>query len=230
MPSAPEDEIKALNDDELELVLGYFDDRSEGNPRDAAIVSFLKDTGVRASELLALTWEDITWDGERHLGTVNVTKQLKRNRETGPTKNGKSREAFFNSGTWRHLSAYKNSIGGVPPAELLFSPRDTFRSGMVEPTAPIFLGHQRDREPIGASALGYMLRTAGDELGIPLHPNLFRHTSAKLMTTAEMPPIAIMQILGHSSLAMVTSYSLLWGQDVEDLFLDKMNGNGYGHH
>ncbi len=29
MPSAPEDEIKAFNDDELESVLGYFDDRAD---------------------------------------------------------------------------------------------------------------------------------------------------------------------------------------------------------
>jgi hypothetical protein len=45
------------------------------------------------------------------------------------------------------------------------------------------------------------------------------------MTIAAMPPVAMMQILGHNSLAMVTRYSLLWGEDVEDLFADKMNGN-----
>ncbi len=74
-----------------------------------------------------------------------------------------------------------------------------------------------------------MLTTAGDELGIPLHPHEFRHTAGRLMTIAGMPLVAMMQILGHSSLEMVTRYSLLWGEDVEDLFIDKMNGNGSGY-
>lgn len=224
MPQAPDDDIKALNDEELESVLRYFDDRSERNPRDAAIVYLLKDSGVRASELMGLTWEDIEWDEERHVGTVYVTKQLLENRELGPTKNGKSRKAFFNSGTWKHLSSYKKSIGGVAIHGHM-SEREIWREGLVEPTAPVFLGHEGDRTPIGTSALGYMLTTAGDELGIPLHPHKFRHTAGRLMTIAGMPPVAMMQILGHSSLAMVTRYSLLWGEDVEDLYANKMNGN-----
>lgn len=224
MPQAPEDEIKALNDEELESVLGYFDNQADKNPRDAAIVYLLKDSGIRASELLGLSWEDLEWDEERHLGTVNVTKQLLENRELGPTKNGKSRKAYFNSGTWKHLKALRRSYGVGPPIAIM-SRHEIWKLGLIEPTCPVFLGHEGDHTPLGTSGLGYMLTCAGEELGIPLHPHKFRHTAGRLMTIAGMPPVAMMQILGHSSLAMVTRYSLLWGEDVEDLFVDKMNGN-----
>ncbi len=79
---------------------------------------------------------------------------------------------------------------------------------------------------LGASGLAYMLKTAGEELGIPLTPHVFRHTCGRLMTVANVPPMAIKSILGHSSLAMVEHYSRLWGADVENLYYERMNENG----
>lgn len=91
MPKSAEEKVQALTDEELSGVYGCVEARAEdGSPRDAAIVHVLKDSGVRAGELLALNWKDIAWDEDGQLGTIQVTKQMNRKREIVPTKNGKS--------------------------------------------------------------------------------------------------------------------------------------------
>jgi integrase len=256
LPKTADDNVKALTDAELEIVLPHFETQAEANPgsmeasRNAAIVHLLKDSGLRAAELIALNWEDISWDKERQLGTVQVTKQMNRKREVVSPKNGKPRTAFFYADTYRWLSQYRIAAG-----QGLFETGQTLnlRAGVTnlkeievdgvimqkddnlpwpspeeyqwKGDLPVFMLSYGEPERMGAPGLGRMLRNAGKKLGIRLYPHLFRHTAGRLMTKAGVSPIAIMQVLGHSDLTMVMRYSKLWSLDLAEVMADKMNGH-----
>lgn len=245
MPKTPDDNVKALTDSELESVLAHFEGQAEANPgsmesfRNVAMIHFLKDSGVRAAELLALNWDDLSWDQERQLGTVQVTKQMNRHREFVPTKNGKNRETFFYAETYHWLGQLRIAAGwGLHESGQMVNlregqPRVDDNLPNPSPEAyqwksdlPVWMLSYGEPERIGASGLGYQLKKAGDKLGIPLHPHLLRHTCGKLMTVAGLSPIVIMQVLGHSDLTMVMRYSKLWGPDIANVVAEAMTSNG----
>ena len=236
MPRASAGDVKALTDDQLKSVLKHVEDRADRLPRNAAIVNVLKDSGLRAAELCALNWADLSWDEERKLGTIKVSKQLNRNRDIAPLKNNKPREAFFYAAAWRSLRKLQfDEIWSV--AEI--AQRARVDQGLAvnewpelseaDSLGPIFrrtkgTNHLPGR--LGTRGLDYMLKTVGEKLSIPLHAHLFRHTAGRLMTLAGLSPIVIAQILGHSDLAMVMRYSKLWGPDIKNVVAEAMNGNG----
>ena len=228
-PKISHGEPKALNDEELAAVFKHFEDQAERNPRNAAICHLLIDTGIRAAELCALNWEDLGWDNERQLGTARITKQLLRNGEFGSPKNGEPRKVYFTAATWKYLQAIRAKFPGE--AHPGMSPREIWHSGYWHPSVAVFWNHARpgvawEESRLGARGLDYILRTAGKKLGIALHAHTFRHTCGRLMSIRDMPPQAMKSILGHSSLQMVEHYTRLWGSDVEDLYAERMNGNG----
>ncbi len=229
MPKTPDDSIKALTDQELGTVLANFADQGGTNPRDCAIVYLLKDSGVRAAELLALNWDDLSWNEERQQGTIQVTKQMTRKREFVPTKNGKPRTTFFYADTWQWLRKYQTEqrIRMIEVAAELTDgwSHEGWDQLPFDPAQPVFWLSYGEPERMGASGLGYMLRTTGKKIGIPLTPHKFRHTAGRIMTKAGLSPIAIMQVLGHSDLIMVMRYSKLWGPDLAEVMAEAMNGN-----
>ncbi|MEE9216991.1 MAG: site-specific integrase [Anaerolineales bacterium] len=233
-----EDSIEALSDAELEIVLPYFEDQAAADStnfeglRNAGIVHMLKDAGLRVSELLALNWTDISWDPERQIGTIQVTKQMNRKREMVSPKNGKDRVTFFYADTWKWLELYKVEEGLRMIEIAAKSTKGWSSEGWdqlpfdTSPGRPIFWLSYGDPERLGHAGLGKLLRNAGKKLGIRLYPHLFRHTAGRLLTKAGVTPIALMQLLGHSSMTMVLRYGQLWGEDLEDVVYQKMVGNG----
>lgn len=236
MPKPEEDELKALNDQELAKVVAYVEARAESFPRDAAIVHVLKDSGLRAGELVALNWSDILWDEERQLGTIKVNKQMNRKREIVSVKNGKPRETFFYADAWRYLVKHLKETAFENIERAAFDRIDQGLAVNEWPEGDYKISHvfgrtkgsNRGPGRLGNSGLGWMLEQIGKEIGIKLHPHLFRHTSGRLMTIAGLSPIVIMQILGHSDLTMVMRYSRLWGPDVANVVAEAMTGNGSG--
>ncbi len=243
MPKTPDHNIKALTDQELNSTLSYFVDLAEAEPeekpntkpreniRNVAIVYLLKDSGIRAAELLALNWPDIRWDEDAQLGTLQVTKQMNRKREFVPTKNGKNRVTFFYADAWKWLSKYliEQRLRYTEVAAEMTDgwSHDGWNQLPFDQDQPMFWLSYGDPQRMGASGLGYMLREAGKKLGTPLYPHIFRHSSGRLMTKAGLSPIAIMQVLGHSDLKMVMLYAKLWGPDLAEVMAEAMNGNGH---
>ena len=245
LPKTTDDNVKALTDSELESVLAHFEDRAAVDPtniegfRNAAIVHLLKDSGLRASELCALNWEDISWDSERQLGTIQITKQMNRERKMVSPKNGKPRTSFFYADTFHWLTQLRIAAGwsltetatvvnlraGVngplPPPEGY-----SWRTPEGKESHPLFWLSYGEPERMGHPGLGKVLRNAGKKLGIRLYPHLLRHTSGRLMTKKGVSPITIAQVLGHSDLGMVMRYSKLWSVDLADVMAEKMAGNG----
>jgi integrase len=247
LPKTKDDDVKALTDSELETVRAHFEGQAEADPtrfeffRNAAIFHVLKDSGVRAAELLALDWADLSWDKERQLGTIQVTKQLNRDGEMVSPKNDKPRRTFFYADAWHYLMQMRIAAGwSLTEAATVENLRRGINGPLPPPEGygwrtpegkeqhPVFWLSYGDPERLGADGLGKMLRNAGKEVGIRLYPHLLRHTAGRLMTKAGLSPITIAQILGHSGLIMVMRYSKLWGEDLEDVVFEKMIGNGHG--
>jgi integrase/recombinase XerD len=68
-PQWPKDRLpKSLTEEELRAVLGRFDDRTVTGRRDLAMIRCMSDLGLRVSEVIELTLDDIDW---RH-GVVTI--------------------------------------------------------------------------------------------------------------------------------------------------------------
>ena len=145
--------------------------------RDKLMVRTLADTGVRASELLGLRVKDLIQRDRQNL--LHVT--------------GKGRQ---------------QRLVPVPPADMRRLQK------MVRGRAPddrVFLTLRRrpsgDFEVLSLAGLEQMLETLGEsaQLGKRVYPHLLRHSFATWALTRGMNPIQLAQILGHTSLRMISS-------------------------
>ena len=154
-------------------------------PRDRFIIQFLIGTGLRRSELLNLTLDDIQtgYEGD------NVRVRL--------GKGGKDRVVPLDS-----------SRMGVELTRLTRRyierdrPSDTGRR-------ELFLTSRKeggDYQPLSAMGLRSILRRLGQDTGIDCHPHLFRHSYGTRAIQSNVPAMAVMRLMGHTTLDMVNRY------------------------
>ena len=156
--------------------------------RDQAIILVLLDTGLRASELCALTVCDV----DSRTGRVQV-----RHGRSGGAKYGKGRTVFLGKVArrvlWRYLAE---------------------REDGEEPDAPLFLGNSG--RPVSKNALRLLIRRLGEKAGLEgCHPHRFRHTFAITYLRSGGDIFTLQALLGHSSLEMVRYYARIAEIDIE---------------
>lgn len=161
--------------------------RRETARRDRAIVLFLLDTGLRASEFCALTIGDV----EQKTGRVEIKHGI-----TGGAKGGKGRVVFLGktarSALWRYLVERE---GGTDPSEPLFTERTGRR--------------------LNKTALRELLTDLGKKVNIrKCHPHRFRHTFAITYLRSGGDLFTLKALLGHSTLEMVQHYARIAEVDV----------------
>jgi integrase/recombinase XerD len=157
--------------------------------RDRALVVFLVDTGVRASELCALTIGDIAF--ETRSAKIRPPK----------AKNKKPRVVQFGRRVARMLLEYLDIRPYTDPDLPLFS--NTDRSGMPS-------DDHMDRR-----ALAKHLKRLGKRAGISgVYPHRFRHTFATEYIRRGGDIFTLQKLLGHASLDMVMRYLHLVKADV----------------
>jgi integrase len=163
--------------------------RTPAPERDLAIVHFLLSTGVRASEMCALTFGDVDF-AER--------KALIRS-----GKGDKSRWVHWGPTTGRALWRYVQ-VAGIPEGE---DPATVclFRS----------VGGNTRGAGLTRHGLRQVLETVGQIAGVAhCHPHTFRHTMATLSLLAGMPQMTLQRLLGHATLHMTERYVRLTGADL----------------
>ena len=150
-------------------------------------VYIMLNTGIRSQEMRALTADRIDFDN----GIVTIDKAVKRTGELGKPKNGKTRY--------------------IPlKPEVL-----EFLREKINPKAKYILG---DSDYVTASALrcyyAAFIKRLNDSLAekgekpIPVRsPHILRHTCGTLLQKNGMPIAMVMELLGHSSLAMTEHYT-----------------------
>ena len=156
--------------------------------RDRAIILTLLDTGLRASELCALTIEDV----DLKTGRVMI-----KHGEAGGAKGGKGRMVFVGKTTrktiWRYL---------------------TGREDGDDQDAPLFValsGRKLTRD-----ALRQLISSLGEKVNIrKAYPHRFRHTFAITYLRSGGDVFTLQSLLGHSSLDMVQHYARVAQIDLE---------------
>jgi integrase len=161
--------------------------------RDKLIVRLLADTGMRLGELLALRPRDIRVEGQRHV----IMVQGKGDRE---------RLVPITPGFARRLRRFADRSRSDARGDRIFI---TLRRGRSSGKF----------DPITKSAVEQMIRAMAEKAGISkrVYPHLLRHSFATDYLRRGGNPILLQQILGHSSLAMITqTYQHLTISDAHD--------------
>jgi integrase/recombinase XerD len=155
--------------------------------RDQALIMFLLDTGLRASELCSLLVGDV----DLKTGQVSV-----RHGVSGGAKGGKGRVTYLGKASkkalWRYLAN---------------------REDGDDPETPLFLNNAS--RAFNRNSLRIMIRRLGERAGIPhVHPHKFRHTFAITYLRSGGDVFTLQLLLGHSSLDMVRHYAQVAQSDV----------------
>lgn len=163
--------------------------RSTAN-RDRAIILTLLDTGLRASELCALTLGDL----DQKSGKIQVKHGAR-----GGAKGGKGRTVFLGKAARRALWRY-------------LTQRDAERGDDTD--APLFLG--KLHHPMNKGVLRQLIAGLGKKAKIPhCHPHRFRHTFAITYLRSGGDVFTLQSLLGHATLEMVQHYARIAQVDVE---------------
>ena len=157
--------------------------------RDRALLLFLLDTGIRATELCNLTLGDVDLVG----GSARVQSKGRMN-----TGQGKSRVVRFSPATAKAMQRYltdRKALGGRP---------DT----------PLFT--TRDNRHFDRHYLSKHLHRLGRRAGVSdVHAHRFRHTFAITYLRNGGDIYTLQDLLGHTSLEMVRRYLHIAQVDIE---------------
>lgn len=185
-PAVRTEQVQPFSEEQIQALLKAA--RRSPNPkRDEAIVLFLYDTGVRASELCGLTMNnlDLTSRHAQVLGKGNKRRAVYFSRETAKLLSHYLRKAQRQDDDPVFLSA-----SGVGPSAPLT------RSGLLQ-------------------LVGKLGKAAGIK-GMKVSPHVFRHSAAIQLLRNGCDVYSLMSILGHTSLTVCQNYLKLSKLDVEN--------------
>ena len=179
--------LEVLSREEIEAMEGVAE-----TERDKLIIRILADTGIRLGELLALRVDDVSRQGRAQFLRIH----------------GKGEDERLVPIPRLHARLQRFIERGRP--------RDALSDR-------IFLSRRRggggDYEPLAKAGVEQMLRLTAEKAGIKkrVYPHLLRHSFATWSLRGGMGPLQLMQIMGHTSLDMITNvYSHLVPQDSYD--------------
>lgn len=167
-------------------------DRSPRGIRDRAAIVVAVRTGMRASELVRLTWGVIEGVGTRRdRGRVGeISYRAKGGATRSIPADHETLAALEDWGGW--LTASGRQLRGR-----VF--RAIYPQGVD--------GSWRVTSSMSRQSLHNALADRGREVGISVHAHLFRHTFVTWALEAGVPPYRIMQITGHKSLDTLSKYA-----------------------
>lgn len=174
MPAFSETDVKALLDACL-------------NGRDKALVLFMLDTGLRASELLAVNVGDLD------MGTGAVMVRL--------GKGKKDRHVYLGAKTRQTLQRYLRRRKDAPT---------------LAASTPLWVSF-RDGRRLRVAGLRQVLRRLAERSGVEhCHPHTFRRTFALWSLRAGMDIYSLQRLMGHSDLTMLRRYLALVESDLQN--------------
>jgi len=191
VPKPPERLIESLNDRHIEMVLSTCSSDDFEDSRDRAIILILLDSGVRGSELVSLKLREVHW--EEGGGSLLIKGKGAKERVVpiGPTT--------LNAYLQYHYRYHRQRVpNGVFP----FLSR---RGGAFTPTGVRQMLKRRAKK--------------GGVVGVRVSPHTFRHTFARRYLVNGGSEIALKQILGHTTMEMVSHYARLSDKDLQVLHL-----------
>lgn len=150
------------------------------SPRDRALVALMWHAGLRVSEVVGLTFDDVIPFAAAEAATSRLPAYL---RVLG--KGQKERVVYLNQETFAVLKAW-----------LTMRPQVTNRM--------IFLNDRGN--PLGPSGVQWVLNAYGETLGLHLTPHRLRHTFARQLIEAQMPVESLATLMGHAQISTTQIY------------------------
>lgn len=193
-------EVDPFSPQEAEKIIRYLYAKNEGPELIyASYVQFAFWTGMRTSEMLALTWNDIDWNR----GAVKVNKTRIRGQLNHQTKTNRTREVLLNDRA-------KEALREAKKLTYQFG-EQVFRSPR---TSEAWLTDKPPREVFTAAlkALGIRHRRTYNT----------RHTYATQCLMAGMNPAFVANQLGHSVIVLLTTYARWLNGEESDREMDKL--------
>lgn len=189
-PRVPEERVEPFTQEQVKAILQAAG-RSLHPRRNEAIILFLLDTGVRASELCSLTLD-------------NLDFQSRRAYVIG--KGNKRRTVFFSRRTASALSNYVR--------------HECLHKDDPRPDAPVFAQYRgaSKGQPLTVNGLRQRVAHLITEAGIKggkKSPHRFRHTCALWMLNNGSNIFHLKELLGHSSLTTCLTYLRISQADAE---------------
>jgi integrase/recombinase XerD len=163
--------------------------------RDRFMVEFMLRTGLRLSEVAAVTLDDLVTGGDGPYLLV---------RQATPRED---RIVPLDTGTYRFsatLDAYLRTVRPVGASD-----RHLFLTSRRDPLTKEF-------GPLEAQGMKMLLRRIGQETGIHVHAQKFRNTFATRALAAGVDSLVLQRALGHSTLAMVSRVAHFQPRDALD--------------
>jgi len=182
----PQRIVQPFSPDEVARLLACCDERPPGL-RDRAAILTLLDTGVRCSELVQLTLDDLDLEA----GRLRILHG----------KGNKQRVVPFASRCRDALKLYLE-VRGLDPGPLFLVTSSGAHRGL------------RPGIALRSNGLKQMLRRRGGEAGVPkVHAHRFRHTFATWAIEQDARELDVQYLLGHSSPDMVRRYTSTYNSE-----------------
>jgi len=150
------------------------------SPRDRALVALMWHAGLRVSEVVGLTLDDVIPFSAPEATTSRLPAYL---RVLG--KGQKERIVYLNQETLAVLNAW-----------LAVRPQVSGR---------VFFLNDRNH-PLGTSGVQWLLNGYGEKLGLHLTPHRLRHTFARQLIEAQMPVESLATLMGHAQISTTQIY------------------------
>ncbi|HEY6470709.1 MAG TPA: tyrosine-type recombinase/integrase [Candidatus Dormibacteraeota bacterium] len=161
--------------------------------RDRFLVEFMLRTGLRLSEVAAVTLDDIVISAD---GAYLRVSQVKARDE---------RIVPLDTGTFRFQPKISSYIRGDRPAAT--KARHLFLTSRRDPNT-------RDYRPLEPQGIKMLLRRLGQDTGLHVHAQKFRDTFAARALASGVDSLVVQRALGHSTLAMVDRFAHFQDRDV----------------
>ena len=163
--------------------------------RDRFLIDFMLRTGLRLSEVAAVTLDDIV------SGTEGTYLRAPR----GPE--GTDRIVPLDTGTYRFAPHLRSYLGSDRPAGA--KDRHLFLTTRRNPATG-------EHGPLKRQGIKMLLRRIGQDTGIHVYAHKFRNTFATRALAAGVDSLVLQRALGHSTLAMVNRYARFESRDPID--------------
>lgn len=163
--------------------------------RDRFLIEFMLRTGLRLSEVAAVTLDHIVSD------TKGTYLSVPRESE------GTDRIIPLDTGTYRFARQLRSYVGSDRPAHA--KDRHVFLTTRRNPATGEY-------GPLKKQGIKMLLRRIGQETGIHVYAHRFRNTFATRALAAGIDSLVLQRALGHSSLAMVNRYARSQSRDPID--------------
>lgn len=200
----PENRVE-LEAPETKTLLAFLDAVDTDSPWLGTFARLAIATGARRGELLAIRWEDVSFETPRSIGggqvlakgdaggSITFRASIDQTREVTTTKTRRQRTVPIEPETVAMLKEHRRALFD-------WIEEESGNSGALEPSSFVFPspeGPDRPRNPDAVSRQVLAIRKRHSLGRVWLHG--MRHWSASAMVNAGVDPSAVAKILGHSS-------------------------------